>query len=298
MSEEKGIVKSEQTQEIAPVMQSTNGVEFVKERLQMISRLYKEVLKENVHYGVIPGTPKPSLLKAGAEKIIEMFQLCPEIIIKKEWLQNGHLNIDATVRLLNLKGEFIASGAGSCATLESKYRYRTVAEFDVTGDPIPQDAKEKKKEYRQKGFGMKKVDGNWEWVKYKEGSKTENPDIADQYNTVLKMAVKRALVAATLMLGASDIFTQDIEDFKDNAVELEEIPIEVEHTIIQQNTNKQDQPDFHICQFPKHLGKDWIDCPPDYVKFIYDNMISKLSPATASYLNDILTNIQPEASHE
>ena len=40
-----------------------------------------------------------------------------------------------------------------------------------------------------------------------------NPDTADQVNTILKMAEKRALIAATLIaVNASDYFTQDIED--------------------------------------------------------------------------------------
>jgi hypothetical protein len=41
-----------------------------------------------------------------------------------------------------------------------------------------------------------------------------NPDIADQVNTVLKIAKKRALVDAVLLaVNASEFFTQDIEDF-------------------------------------------------------------------------------------
>lgn len=49
--------------------------------------------------------------------------------------------------------------------------------------------------------------------KYRYVNKKENPDIADKYNTCLKMASKRALVAAVLIgTGASSIFTQDIED--------------------------------------------------------------------------------------
>ena len=59
---------------------------------------------------------------------------------------------------------------------------------------------------------MQKVDGVWRWVKYKSGDKQENPDIADVYNTVLKMAKKRAHIDAILTAtGASDIFTQDYE---------------------------------------------------------------------------------------
>ncbi len=46
--------------------------------------------------------------------------------------------------------------------------------------------------------------------------RAENPDPADQYNTVLKMAKKRALVDAVLTAtAASDCFAQDLEDLED-----------------------------------------------------------------------------------
>jgi hypothetical protein len=48
--------------------------------------------------------------------------------------------------------------------------------------------------------------------------RSENPDIADLYNTVLKMAKKRAFVDATITAtAASDFFTQDVEDFASEA---------------------------------------------------------------------------------
>jgi len=47
-----------------------------------------------------------------------------------------------------------------------------------------------------------------------------NPDICDQANTILKMAQKRAFIAATLIVcNASDYFTQDMEDFTHQATE-------------------------------------------------------------------------------
>ncbi len=47
-----------------------------------------------------------------------------------------------------------------------------------------------------------------------EVGQIKNPDIADQTNTILKMAQKRAFVAATLIAtNTSDYFTQDMEDF-------------------------------------------------------------------------------------
>ncbi len=57
-----------------------------------------------------------------------------------------------------------------------------------------------------------------------------NPDVADQANTILKMACKRALVAAVLVAtNASELFTQDVEDMAAGAtVEAEAVspPIE------------------------------------------------------------------------
>ena len=98
--------------------------------------------------------------------------------------------------------------------MESKYRYRNVSDYDVLEEPIPSDSKERRAEYRKQGLGMKKVDGRgWCWVRYKDTQRTENPDIADTFNTILKMAAKRAAVAATLSAtAASDIFTQDMEE--------------------------------------------------------------------------------------
>jgi len=50
-------------------------------------------------------------------------------------------------------------------------------------------------------------------VRVEDGGKAENPDIADVYNTVLKIAKKRAHVDAIITVtAASDIFIQDVED--------------------------------------------------------------------------------------
>jgi hypothetical protein len=53
-------------------------------------------------------------------------------------------------------------------------------------------------------------------IRNQQAGRVENPDIADQYNTVQKMADKRAYVASVITsVGASDFVTQDIEDFYD-----------------------------------------------------------------------------------
>lgn len=187
----------------------------VKNQVEKIQSLMKSVMQNGQHFGTIPGTDKPTLLKPGAEKLNFMFRHIPRF--EREMIDhpNGHREYIVKCSLFKFgTDELAGQGEGSCSTMESKYRYRNVADYEETGLNIPADAKEKKAEYRKQGFGMKKINGVWAWVKYKDSAKVDNPDIADTYNTVLKMADKRALVAATInACAASDIFTQDVEDF-------------------------------------------------------------------------------------
>ena len=50
----------------------------IKAQVQLIQQVMKEVMQKDEHYGVIPGTLKPSLLKSGAEKLCLTFRLDPQ----------------------------------------------------------------------------------------------------------------------------------------------------------------------------------------------------------------------------
>ncbi len=197
---------------VAPVQELS--VDDVREQVNKIQILMKSVMRPDEHYGIIPGTAKPTLYKAGAEKLCFTFRLVPEFEIKRNDMPNGHREYEIKCTLRNaVTGAVMGQGVGSCSTIEKKYRYRNESDFEVTDLPIPHDSKDRKTEYRKQGFGIKKVDGVWVWVKYKSDKAIENPDIADTYNTVLKIGKKRAHVDATISTcAASDIFTQDIED--------------------------------------------------------------------------------------
>ena len=191
------------------------------EQVALIQELMASVMKENEHYGVIPGTKKPTLLKPGAEKLGLTFRLAPQFLVEVISLnERGHRDYRVCCTLKSIKtGLEWAQGVGSCSTMESKYRYRH-AEPEDTGRPIPGEYWQVRKTSMDKaqdliggkGFMPRKLDGQWRIVKMAE-EKVENPDIADVYNTVLKMAKKRAHVDAILTAtAASDIFTQDVED--------------------------------------------------------------------------------------
>src|SRR4051812_36279228 len=47
----------------------------VKANVQLIQQVMESVMKEGVHYGIIPGTDKPTLLKPGAEVLMSTFRI-------------------------------------------------------------------------------------------------------------------------------------------------------------------------------------------------------------------------------
>ncbi|SHL44556.1 hypothetical protein SAMN02745216_05202 [Desulfatibacillum alkenivorans DSM 16219] len=142
-------------------------------------------MTENVHFGVIPGCRKPSLWKAGAEKLCQAFRLEPQFetvamddpnrVIEWEKTEyhtrrkitgttKGFIEYRASCSLIHIptREAWVRNVGGVCNNFESKYR--TLNPYDVA-------------------------------------------------NTLEKMAEKRAFVAAVLIAtAASDIFTQDIED--------------------------------------------------------------------------------------
>ncbi len=191
----------------------------IKAQVNLIQHVMREVMQKDQHYGVIPGTgTKPTLLKAGAEKLCLTFRLDPQYEITER--QDGiHLHITSKCTLYHITtGQRYGSGMGSCSTREAKYAYRAQAR------KCPHCGKEAiikgKEEYgggwlcfkKKDGCGTKFPDGDVA-IEGQSSGRIPNEDVADQYNTVLKMANKRSLVAAVLnATAASDIFTQDIED--------------------------------------------------------------------------------------
>jgi ribosomal protein L37AE/L43A len=191
----------------------------VRAQVNLIQHIMKEVMKKDEHYGVIPGTgTKPTLLKSGAEKLCLTFRLDPQYEIEKQ-TDGAHLTITSKCTLFHIpSGQRYGSGMGSCSTKESKYAYRQASiKCPECGKSAVIKGKEeygggwicfKKKE----GCGAKFKDGD-QSIEGQPRGRVPNEDLADQYNTVLKMANKRSLVAAVLnATAASDIFTQDIED--------------------------------------------------------------------------------------
>lgn len=157
-------------------------------------------------------------------------------------------------RLIRIEdGKEIATGQGSCNSKETKYRWRWVELEDVPEHLVAKLAtlKTRKSTRSEFAFAIDKAQTSgqygkpadyWnEWKRaidsgaarpikrktskgqemdaYEMGSvsyRIPNDEVFSLVNTIEKMATKRALIAAVLIgVGASEFFTQDMEDLRD-----------------------------------------------------------------------------------
>lgn len=165
----------------------------IRAQVNLIQEVMQAVMREGTHYGTIPGTPKPSLWKPGAEVLCTTFHIAPKYLVEDlsgpDFVRYRVTCIGTHQASSIVMGE----GMGECSSMEEKYKWRKTVnakEFAAA----PEDRKRIK-------FGR-----DYEITQVRA-------EPADQANTILKMACKRAQVAMALnVTAASDIFTQDIED--------------------------------------------------------------------------------------
>lgn len=181
--------------EIATIEHSQTALD-IRAQVNRIQEVMKEVMLKGTHYGTVPGCgDKPTLLKAGAEKLMMTFRLAvdPEVEdLSDTYTRRYRVKTRFTSQAT---GMFLGTGVGECASDEEKYAWREAVcreEYDAT-DPSLRREKWKRN------------------LKIPVLQVHTNP--SDVANTILKMAKKRSLVDGVLTVtGASDIFTQDIEE--------------------------------------------------------------------------------------
>lgn len=262
---------------MVPMTSYAMGVSEIIDQVNLIQNVMKSVMRDNEHYGVIPGTgKKPSLLKSGAEKLTMTFRMAPRYEITINDMGRGHREYEVVCHLDSLvTGKFLGSGVGNCSTMETKYRYRT-GPTESTGKPVPKEYWNLRDKAPDKakallggpGFVTKKFDGKWEIAQ--QGERVEHDNPADYYNTVKKMGKKRAFVDAVLTVtAASDIFTQDVEDLP-AAVPEEPLNDGQEHRHadrapkpVSEHTDKF----FDLCE-AHGVAKDDLDVMPKVMEYV------------------------------
>jgi hypothetical protein len=206
---------------LMPVM----DLELAKRRLAEFQEFVGQYMKKDEDYGMIPGIDKPSLFQPGADKLSELYGLAPTFpddrtIRNVDWNMTPALfDYEVTCVLISKRtGMIVAEGKGSCSSYEAKYRWRDSKRLCPN---CQQPAIIKgKEEYgggyicwsKRNGCGAKFADGDQK-IEGQMVGRVPNDDIADIKNTILKMAQKRAKIAAVLCATrSSGVFTQDVED--------------------------------------------------------------------------------------
>ena len=158
-------------------------VDDILAQASKIQDVMRQAMTEGQHYGVIPGTNKPSLLQPGAEKLCLVFRLAPKYRMEREHLPDATRDW-AKCRWRDGKKQ---AEKGTC---KGFIRYAVICELvhGPTGRLVAS------------GVG---VCSNWE-------TKYISRDPYEIEETIAQMARKRALVNAVRTgTAASDIFTQD-----------------------------------------------------------------------------------------
>lgn len=207
------------------------SVEQIVSQTLKIQQCMDKVMKKDQHYGVIPGTnTKPTLLKPGAEKLCLLFRLDPEydVINTVETPERISYMVRCTVFHIPT-GSRVASGLGSCNSREEKYLRAANKKCPQCGKETvlrsrPRNKKEEENPDALGWFCWGKKGGCGKNFTADDPGITQQDtglkDPADLANTILKMACKRALIAAVLNgTAASDFFTQDLEDLTEKAAE-------------------------------------------------------------------------------
>lgn len=175
-------------------------------RVQMVKEVTKNIMKDKVHYGVIPGAgTKATLFKPGAETLMLALGIAsvPEIedLSGVDTYGLPFVRYRVMCRGFDRSGNVVGAGIGEASSLEEKWAWKKAwpEEFDTAPEGGRREKWGYDKAKRQK-YSIKQV--------------RQNPyDIA---NTILKQAKKRAFVDLALTVAAaSDTFTQDLEEMKD-----------------------------------------------------------------------------------
>lgn len=190
-----------QDQSSQPEILTRLSVDEVRAQADLIQELMRSVMKADVHYGIIRGFgTKPSLYKPGAEKILAAFRIAVRPVVHD-------LSNDDEIRYRVIakgysSGQFVGGGVGECSTNEEKFKWRK-AVCEEEWQDTPED--------RRRVRWYKNRHDNWNLI----SAKQIRAESADQANTVLKIAKKRAMIDLCLTAtAASDLFTQDIEDLE------------------------------------------------------------------------------------
>ncbi|WP_141211416.1 hypothetical protein [Rhodoferax sp. TH121] len=176
---------------LAAQSQGRMAVADIISHVAMVQEVMRAVMKPEVHYGIIPGTDKPTLYKQGAEVLCMAFRVADSYQVEDLSTADVVRYRVTCIGTHQATGIVLGTGMGESSSGEEKYKWRKA--FDDEFNATPENLRRIKKGK----YTTKQV-------------RTEPADLA---NTILKMANKRAKIAMTINVTAcGDMFGQDLED--------------------------------------------------------------------------------------
>lgn len=180
--------------EVVPYRAGMLELQEVQARIDRVRALQEQVLVDGRDYGVMPGTERPALLKSGAETLLLTFQLGHRLDkIETEFDEHGRkLGVTYRCTAFSLTSDGVELVRATCdgyAGYEESRYFQSVEQLEA-----------------RERFNADKYQRQVNPTKFAQ-------EYRAPWNTVVKMAEKRALVGCALQAtAASGLFTQDLDD--------------------------------------------------------------------------------------
>lgn len=173
-----------------------------------IARRIDEVFEEGIHYGIIPGTTKFSLYKAGAEEVLGLLGLrafpTPIEIIRKMDKDDPFFYYEMRVDLVHIQsGQIVATGEGSCNSRESQYMRNQNRTCPRCGKETIYKSNKNNNWFcwgganGKGGCGAQFAINDESIIKQEVGSFSDPQLVWDSISNIQNKAIKRATAAAT-----------------------------------------------------------------------------------------------------
>ena len=200
-NESKEIVIPEQWQVVRSEGRGWMTTVDLNMRVDKVKEVMATQMHDKIHYGKIPGCPKPSLWQPGAEILGMAFQLAPRFKHEKTWRTGPHGPVFEVFTICELystiTGGFVGDSTRSCSTDEEKYAWRgakCLEEFKATAESL------RRTTWKQND------DRTWREVQQIRTAP------GDMVNTTIGMSEKRSYVSAIRRAtAASEVFTEGLE---------------------------------------------------------------------------------------
>lgn len=210
------------------VLDQEQAIQGVKVLASIVRQLRESVFVQGSDYGTIPGAgDKPVLLLPGMEKLQRALSLRAEYVEREKRIDfdSGLFYFEYECRLTNYdSGVCVSTAIGSANSYESKWRWRdakracpSCGKETINRSKFPPkqhpDAEPGWYCYAKIGGCGAEYAAADERITAQTVGRIQNPDIADQLNTICKIAQKRALASAIKgAANVSEFFTVDLDD--------------------------------------------------------------------------------------